>query len=159
MQLNEEILLDNLLLNITTKIEQEVTDLKQVDENWGQIQYFGPDCPVKWPCALVDFASGQFSNMGYDYKTETGTQQEGLINIEITVAKLKLSPTNTAAKLSQKTKGFEVWRLIEKVHKILHGWKPLPNSGELSRVSIQSIKRDDGVQEKIITYSLALHGC
>lgn len=151
--------MENLLLNITEKLEQEVKELKYIDENWGQLQYYGKDCPVKWPCALVDFSSGQFSNISYHYASETGTQQEGVLSIEITIAKLKLSPTSTAAKLSQKTKGYEVWGIVEKVHKVLHGWKPLPNSGELSRTSIQQIKRDDGIKEIIVTYSIGLHGC
>lgn len=151
--------MDNLLLNINEKLEQEVTDLKYIDENWGQLQYFGKDCPVKWPCALVDFASGQFSNISYNYATETGTQQEGILNIEITIAKLKLSPTSTGAKMSQKIKGYEIWKTVKKVHEILQGWKPLPNSGELSRTSIQQIKRDDGIKEIIVIYSIGLHGC
>ncbi|PWN62296.1 hypothetical protein [Chryseobacterium oncorhynchi] len=151
--------MEKLLLNINEKLEQEVTDLKYIDENWGQLQYYGSDCPVKWPCALVDFASGQFSNNSYSYSNDTGTEQQGVISIEITIAKLKLSPTNTAAKLSQKTKGYEIWETVNRVHKILHGWKPLPESGELSRVSIQQIKRDDGIKEIIVTYSIGLHGC
>ena len=151
--------MEKLLLNINEKLDQEVPDLKYIDENWGQLLYYGSDCPVKWPCALVDFASGQFSNVSYNYATETGTDQQGAIMIEITIAKLRLSPTSTAAKMSQKTKGYEIWDVVEKVHKTLHGWKPLPNSGELSRVSVQQIKRDDGIKEIIIVYSIGLHGC
>ena len=151
--------MENLLLNINEKLEQEVTDLKYIDENWGQLQYYGSECPVKWPCALVDFASGQFSNISYNYSTETATQQEGILSIEITIAKLRLSPTNTAAKLSQKTRGYEIWKIVKKVHEVLHGWKPLPNSGELSRTSTQQIKRDDGIKEIIVVYSIGLHGC
>lgn len=151
--------MENLLLNIAQKLESEVNELKYIDENWGQLMYYGSECPVKFPCALVDFASGQFSNVSYNYRTDTGTDQEGDLRIEITIAKLRLSPTNVAAKLSQKTKGYEVWAIVNKIHNLIHGWKPLPDSGELSRTSIQQIKRDDGIKEIIVTYSIGLHGC
>ena len=149
--------MQNLLLNITEKAGT-VSGINYSDENWGQLQYFGKECPVKWPCVLVEFGSVQFSNNGYDYIADDHSQQ-GTVFIEITVANLKLTNSSTRAPLSQKTKAFDIWKIVDDVHKTLQGFKPLDNSGALVRTSMQSVKRDDGVQEKRIIYSLGVSGC
>jgi len=150
--------MDELLLEITSKLD-EVTILKYKDENWGQLEDFGSNCPVKWPCALVELAGGQFSNLATDYRSNEGNRQEGILTIEITIGNVKLTNTSTKAPLAQKTKGFEVWKIVKSVHEILQGWKPLTNSGAMVRTGVQSVRRDDGVQEKRITYTIGLHGC
>lgn len=149
--------MQDLLLSITAKAAS-VPGIKYSDENWGQLQFYGNDCPVNWPCVLVDFASGQFTNNGYDY-IENDLSQQGLLSIEITVANIKLTNTSFKAPINQKQKGFEIWNLVNQVHEIMQGFKPLGNSGGLVRTTIQSVKRDDGVQEKRIIYTLGLNGC
>lgn len=149
--------MQDLLLNITKKAAT-VPGIKYSDENWGQLQFYGNDYPVNWPCVLVDFSSGQFSNNGYDYLNDDLGQQ-GLLSIEITVANLKLTNTSFKAPINQKTKGFEIWAIVNQVHEVMQGFKPLENSGGLVRTTVQSVKRDDGVQEKRIIYTVGLHGC
>lgn len=146
--------MDELLNSITERLGT-VSEINHSDENWGQLQYFGSECPVKWPCGLVELASAQFTSNGYDYRNDDLSQQ-GTLSIEITVANIKLSNTSTKAPISQKNKGFVIWRIIEEVHKKLHGWKPLPNSGAMIRASIQNVKREDGIQEKRIIYTIGL---
>ncbi|MEG2078333.1 hypothetical protein [Chryseobacterium sp.] len=149
--------MQDLLLKITEKAAT-AEGIKYSDENWGQLMYFGNEVPVQWPCVLVDLSAGQFSNNGYDYRNDDLSQQ-GTLTVEITVANIKLSNTSARAPMSQKTKGFEIYGIIEKVHEVLQGWKPLENSGALVRTGMQSVKRDDGVQEKRIIYTIGLNGC
>lgn len=149
--------MDELLLKITERLAT-AEGIRYSDENWGQLIYFGVECPVQWPCGLVDLASGQFSNNGYDYMQDEISQQ-GTISIEITIANIKLTNTSVKAPMSQKNKGFEIYKLVENVHKVLQGWKPLDTSGAMIRANMQSVKRDDGVQEKRIIYTIGLNGC
>ncbi|WP_312078384.1 hypothetical protein [Chryseobacterium sp.] len=149
--------MQDLLLKITERLAT-AEGIRHSDENWGQMMYYGTDIPVQWPCGLVDLSGGQFSNNGYDYRNNDLSQQ-GTISIEITVANIKLSNTSAKAPMSQKTKGFEIYKYVENVHNVLQGWKPLENSGAMVRTGIQSVKRDDGVQEKRIIYTIGLHGC
>lgn len=150
--------MEDLLLIITDKLN-EVSELNYKDENWGQLMDYGKDCPVKWPCALVHMAGGQFTNLANNYRSDSGNLQEGLISIEITVANLKLTNTSARAPINQRTKGFFIENVVQKVHEVLHGWRPLENSGAMIRTSSQSVMRDDGVQEKKITYTIGLHAC
>ena len=149
--------MEDILQNITAKAAT-IVGIKYSDENWGQIQYYGMEPTVKWPCILVELGSGQFSNNGYDYMNDDLSQQ-GTISIEITVADVKLTNSSTRAPINQKKKAFSIWKLVDDVHKELQGFKPVASAGGMVRTSMQSVKRDDGVQEKRIIYTIGLSGC
>lgn len=150
--------MEDILSNIAEKLN-EVSELKYKDENWGQLDYFGSDAPVQWPCGLVDFSSGQFSNNGKDIRAVPQNRQEGTIGIEITIANLKLTNTSTRAPQLQKQQAFGIWKIIKNVHEKLQGWSPVENGGGLVRTGFTKVKRDDGVQEIRVNYTIGLHNC
>jgi len=128
-----------------------------VDEDWGQLDFYSPNFPVKWPCTLIDLASANFSNIGRD-KTKTPiNRQQGDGLISITVANLRLSNTSRMAPQSQKDNAWSIWELIEKTHELLQGFRPFENSGALIRTGIRRVKRDDGVQEYTMLYSVGMN--
>ncbi|MBP7174365.1 MAG: hypothetical protein KBA33_09925 [Cloacibacterium sp.] len=130
----------------------EIPELKYVDENWGQIDYYSPNTPVQWPCCLIDIQSGNFSNIGKDLSKKPTARQMGQFSIKIIVANLKLSNTSFAAPLSQKNDAWLVFDLVEKIHEKLHGYSPVINCSKMLRSSFQRTLRDDGVQEYAIVY-------
>lgn len=137
----------------------EISELKYIDENWGQLDLYGPQIPVQWPCALVDFNTGQFTNIGRNYRVTPQNKQEGTLTVEITIANLKLTNSSNKAPIFQKEKAFAIWDLINKVHEILQGWSPQENAGALIRTTFSKVRRDDGVQEFRVIYSIGLHDC
>lgn len=147
-----------ILTAIKAKLN-EVSELKYIDEDWGQLNYYGTDIPVQWPCALVQLSGGQFSNTGRDRRTTPQNRQEGVLTFEITVGKVKLTNSSNRAPINQQNSAFDIWELVEKVHQALHGWKPTENTGSLIRSSVSSMKREDGVQEKTIVYTCGIHDC
>lgn len=144
-----------IIPNIQTVLEK-ITEIKHIDEDWGQLSYFGANIPVKWPCVLVSISSTTFSNTFQDKKLKPMERQQGDVNLEITIANLKL--TNTSAKSTefQKEFGFNIWNLISKVHTELQGFKPDVNASKLIRIKLEKIKREDSVQEYIVSYSCSL---
>lgn len=150
--------MNDILNNITEKLN-EVTELKHKDENWGQMDFLGPEIPVQWPCALVDLNGGSFSNIGKDIRATPNNRQEGTLTIEITIANLKLTNSSTRAPLSQKINAFSIWTVVKKVHEVLHGWKPVDGAGGMTRTTIAKVRRDDGIQEIRVNYTIGLHNC
>lgn len=136
-----------------------VSDLKYIDEDWGQLNYYGVDIPVQWPCALVRLSGGQFSDIGRDWRAIPQNRQEGVLTFEITIAKVKLTNSSNRAPINQQNSAFEIWELVEKVHQALHSWKPTENTGSLIRSSISSTKRENGVQEISIIYTCGIYDC
>lgn len=151
--------MDTLLQAIQAKIAETVTAVKHVDENWGQLDLYGNEIPVQWPCALISLNSAVFSNLGTDVKARPMNRQEGTATVELAFAKLKLTNSSFKAPMAQKEKAWEIWDIVDNAHKALHGWNPTPGTGKLIRTGISQVRRDDGVQEIRVTYTIGLHNC
>lgn len=148
---------------ILEAIQKQVSDgipaIQYTDENWGQLDYYGSNIPVKWPCVLIDMVGGQYSDIGQISNELPRNRQQGSVNIEITVAAQKLTNSSFKAPKIQKWHCFEIWEIVAEVHKHLHGFRPADHTGKLIRTQLQKVRRDDGVQEVRITYSLGVHNC
>lgn len=143
------------LLAVQNKLK-EVADLNYIDEDTGQLDNYSPHPPVQWPCALIDFTGGTFSNIGIDNNSNPINRQMGEETLTITIANLKLSPGSAKASNQQRENAFAIWDIIEDVHSKIHGWSPGENAGKFIRTRRGRVRRDDGIQEYIITYTLGL---
>ena len=112
-----------LIKNIQTRLAT-LTDLKYVDEDWGQLDYFSPNFPVQWPCVLIDITNAEYSNIGRDKKVIPIERQQAEAVFSFTVANLKLTNTSAKAPVTQKDNAWSIWDLIEEIHKKLQGFNP-----------------------------------
>ena len=126
-----------LLTDIQNRL-MTINTLKYVDEDWGQMDYYMPHAPVKFPCALININNVQYSNAG-------DLLQFGLVNIVITVADIKLSNSSGKAPQLQKQAAWKVYDTIKAVVKVLHGWSGSAHYNPLSRTTITRRKNDDGI--------------
>ena len=140
-----------ILQNIQNKLTSEVTDLKYVDEDWGQLNMYQP--PVKWPCCLIDITAINYTHLGIDRTKVPQTRQTGKIAVKLTLANLKLTNSSGMAPQSQKDQAWFIWDLADKIHEKLHGFCPGENCTKMMRSNLQRSVRDDGVQEYFITYN------
>lgn len=144
------------LQNIQNRIN-EVTELKYVDEDCGQLDSYSPHPPTQWPCALIDFSQIDFSNIGKDKRVTPQSRQQGAGTIMITVANMKLTNTSFKAPQAQKNNAWSIHIIIGKIHEKIQGYRPEEMSGVLIRTRFQKVKRDDGIQEYRIYYSIGLN--
>ena len=144
------------VIDNTVKLLKDLAGNNYADEDWGQLDYYSPNFPVKWPCTLVDVTSAQYDHIGRDRKAVPQNRQMASGPITITFANLKLSHTSGRAPQSQKDNAWSIIGLIEDGHKMLQGFKPAENASALLRSSHQRVKRDDGVQEYKVTYEFEL---
>lgn len=131
-----------------------LTALKYIDEDWGQLDSYSPHPPAKFPCALIDITSMNFSDIGKDTADNPINRQLGNGIVTFIIADEKLSNTSFKAPQTQKNNAWSIWAIIEDLHKLVHGYKPIANSGALMRTGIKRVRRDDGIQEYQITYSI-----
>lgn len=141
---------------LKTRIESSA-NIKHIDEDYGQLDLVQP--PIKWPCALISINSGVFDNIGMDKKATPQQRQMGEYSVDIRIANLKLSNSNVKASAIQKENNLRIFDYIQEVHELVHGWSPGGMIGSAIRTRIQLQKRDDGIQEYVVTYSIALHNC
>lgn len=147
------------MTEILTAIQDKIKTIPGInytDENWGQIDYYSPAMPVKWPCCLMDLNDGQFSNIGKDLEKKPSQRQNGSFSLRLTLADLKLSNTSGQAPKTQQNKAWKIYSLMEELHKALHGFSPAPNCSKLLRRGFQKVMRDDGITEFQILYEFQL---
>lgn len=147
--------MEDVLKSIISKIETS-NSVNYVDEDWGQLDYFSPNFPVKWPCVLVDIGNAHFENIGKDRSASPVNRQTADTMIMLTIANLKLTNSSGKAPTLQRDQAFSIWKLQNDVHKLIHGWNPTETTGKLIRSGMQRVKRDDGVQEYTVVYSLGM---
>lgn len=143
--------MEAILLAIQAKL-QEIPEIKYVDEDWGQLNLYLPDIPVQWPCVLFEVKDGNFDNIGNNRLVIPNERQMGRFSVDVVIGNLKLTNTSGRAPLSQKNKAWIIHTLENKVHEKLQGFRADFNCSKLIRRSCQTVKRDDGVQEKHVIY-------
>ena len=141
-----------LLEKIQQKVS-EIAELKHIDENWGQLDYYSPNMPVQYPCALIDVQRWGTNDLGKDITKKPLQRQIGTVQIKITVANMRLTNSSMQAPRRQKEEVWAIWGIIEKIHQQLHGVSLLPNVSPLIRTSQNRTLRDDGLQEYEVYYS------
>ena len=142
----------NLLEKLQLRLA-EIPQLKYIDENWGQLDYYSPNMPVQYPCTLIDVQQVQYSNIGKDLTKTPQQRQIAQVQIKITIANMRLTNTSLQAPRRQKEDAWSIWTLIEMIHQKIHGFSPFPNVTPLIRTSQNRTLRDDGIQEYEVYYS------
>lgn len=138
-----------LISDIKSRISGKVEALRYIDEDWGQLDYYNPNQPVKWPCAIIDVDQVTWSNQG-------SLVQIGMASVSIRVADMKLSNTNPKAPSTQQQKASGIFDLLTSVHQSLHGWTADSMNGPLTRLLTRKVNRDDGIREFEMIYSVQL---
>lgn len=140
--------MDNIIQSFQTQLMLHVPALKEVDEDWGQCDFYTDRPPVKFPCALIDIQDGQFSDAG-------DLRQQGTLTVVVKLYILRLSNTSNAAPQSQKDNAKRGWVAYDEIVKALHGQDFIKNGFAAPiRTRMQRAKRRDGIYERDITFTI-----
>ena len=132
---------------IQNRLMQAVSELKYIDQDWGQMEFWR-EAPVKFPCALIDIQSAQYTN-------NSQMVQQGVAMVVIRLFDLKLSNSSGKAPENQKENAKKIWQLIEDVNKALHGQNFLQEDYGLPiRTQMRRTKREDGCYQTEIYYTI-----
>lgn len=138
-----------LLTDIQTRLIAKVTALKYVDEDWGQLDFYSPNPPVKFPAAVIDCINATYTDEGK-------LVQLGRVQVRIRIADQKLSNTSGNAPSSQKSNAFAIYTTLASIHAALHGWSGNAAYSKLIRQSLKRETRSDGMRVHEIIYTTQL---
>lgn len=133
-----------------------IPGMRYVDEDWGQLDDYSPNPPTQFPLALIDIGNLQFSDIGKDRTATPQNRQMATGTIVISIANLKLTNSSARAPQPQKDKAWAIWDIVESVHAKLHGVVVGGSAGALMRTAMRKVKRDDGIQEYEVTYTIGI---
>lgn len=135
-----------LLVDIFTQLTAEVPELAWICEDLGQLDGYDIRPEVAFPCALIDFP-----NSSYD--SQSNTIQRGTVTISV---KLGFNPYATAhakapdISMEASLKRFE---LEQKVVNALHGWSASDEYQGLTRQTVSSNPRPDGMRVRTLQFN------
>ncbi|MDN3671679.1 hypothetical protein QWY99_01185 [Flavobacterium branchiarum] len=147
--------MDVVLKNIQDTLST-IPALKYVDEDWGQLDDYSPNPPTQFPSALIDIGNLQFSDIGKDRTATPQNRQMATGTIVISIASLKLTNTSARAPQTQRDQAWSIWGIVKSVHAKLHGVVVGGSAGAMMRTAMRKVKRDDGIQEYEVTYTIGV---
>ena len=130
--------MEEIYTAIMAHLKKEVKELKWIDLDEGQLEYYTERPSVAFPCALIDIAIVQAEDL-----YERAQLCRATIGIRI-AQNIPTSRTSSVAKDEIRASALERYRLTEKVYEVLQSW----NSGlfnPLSRTSQKKESRKDGL--------------
>ena len=127
-----------------------IAGILYIDEDWGQLDEFSQNPPVRWPCALVDIVNATPSNLG-------GKVQLIDCTLLVRLADVRLNKTSQKAPADGRNTAIGFFGLAQTIYQKLHGWHgPGSHYGSLSRVGFKRVVRDDGIREYHLSFSTLL---
>jgi hypothetical protein len=143
--------MEHIIEKISKKLTSEVPELKYVDQDWGQMDFYSRP-PVKFPCALLDIQSAEYSNCG-------NFIQQGIVTVVIRVFDVKLSnqlgAASAEAPANQKENARKIWSLLKKINISLHAQDFLQEGYGLPvRRQLRRTKRNDGCYQNELFYTV-----
>jgi hypothetical protein len=130
-----------------------IAQIKYIDENWGQLEYYSQNPPVQWPCILTDITQVRFSELGNDRTKTPSNRQMGEYLLELNFAMPRLTNTSFKAPQGQKDAALVFFDILDLIHENLHGWSPIPQASKLIREGFLKVDRDDGIKQYRMLYS------
>lgn len=130
---------------VLARLKTEVPDIKWIDLDKGQLDFFGERPPVSFPCALLSFQITQAKN-------HTKTKQQCQVLITIKVGWNFTKDTHSAKSEAVIADSLAYLDLCQTVHEQLQGWCG-DTFMNLSRVSMREQQLPDNHKVMTLTYS------
>lgn len=136
----------HIFLDLLERIKQTVPEVKWVDQDLGQLEFYSDRPAVLFPCVLIDFDDIEFSDIGQNAQLCTCV-------VKLRVAFNVFHHSNSATPQPQREKALEIFDVIKKLHYNLHGWSG-ENFGSLTRLRQMAEPREDRLRVYEIRYSI-----
>ncbi len=131
---------------IAERLQNEVEDIKWIDLDNGQIDFFEYRSNVDFPAVLINIKYPNCENVGTD-----GTQ-ECDVEIELRCVFNLFDETNIHAPDEVRERALEIFDIVNKIHATLQNWRNDGTCGVLRRTSLTKENRTDGSKVYDLTY-------
>ncbi|MBY0244490.1 MAG: hypothetical protein K2Q03_03445 [Sphingobacteriaceae bacterium] len=134
--------IETLYTNLADALNNE---LKFVDQDLGQLEYYENRPPVIFPCALIDLPQLNYSDVG------EGVQLcDGVIEIRLAL-NIYTSASNISSQ-AHRADALQYFEIERKVNSIISKLE-IVGCSPLSRLSAQTEKRNDSIRVRVLRYS------
>lgn len=138
-------ILANVFLKVQERLTTEVPQIKWIDQDLGQLEFYQQRPAVVLPCVLIDTDETDYSDEG----------QNGQLANCVLIVRIALAAYTDAASvrpLMYKEKALEYYNLEHVVNRALHGWCDSRYFSPLMRRRGYKEKRDDNLRVRVLRY-------
>ena len=118
-----------IFLKIQQRLAAEVSDLRHIDRQWGQMNYEQPH--VSWPCALIDVESIAYSEL-----SDGGQEAQAVVSVSVCEQVLSRSSSQAPSPAS----AYAVVDTVERVHRALQGYGCQDAGSEFQPLSLERME-------------------
>lgn len=136
----------HIFLEIQQRIKDKVPEVKWIDQDLGQLEFYTERPAVLFPCVLIDFDDITFSDMG-------NHAQICSCIVKLRVAFNVIQHSNSVTPQPQLSKALEIFDVMKKLHQYLHGWSGT-NFGELTRQRQSAEPREDNLRVYVMQFAV-----
>lgn len=136
-----------IFLAIMDRLEKEVTAIKHIDQDMGQLQGNSTRASVGFPNILVDFTGWTFSNIGDNVQLAQG-------KVVVSLGWAQYTPSSNHMEPAYREEALKIFAIERDVNKVLHGWSPGDEFGYLTRSNIDTRNLIAGVRQRPLSYDL-----
>lgn len=141
-------ILANIFLAVQQRLNTQLTNLKWIDQDLGQLEFYTTRPAVDFPCALIDIDDSDYSNEG-----ENSQIGEGILLVRLGLT--AYTSANNLTPTIYKEKAINYYNLEHQVNKALHGWCDSRFFSPLTRVKATKEKREDNLRVRVLRYTFA----
>lgn len=132
---------------ILTQVKTTVPEIREIEQDLGQLENYETRPPVSFPCLLIDMGQFNFDDMG------GRNQQHADGQIVLRLADLAWSNSNSLTPAKIRAQALRFYEIEQKLHVALHGWRNTGFSKLLRRSSVPEQRNDTNIRVRIITYA------
>jgi len=140
-----ESILATIFLKIQEHIKNEVPEVKWVDQDFGQLEFYKDRPAVLLPCVLIDMEDT-------DYEDETAKIQTGETKLIIRLCCAAYSDAASPRQQLQKELALQYLNIEHRLNKALHTWCDNELFTPMMRKKAITEKRDDNLRVRAIKY-------
>lgn len=137
----------SLFLAIQARIKDQCPDIRYIDQDVGQLDYYETRPPISWPAVLLDFGSFDFKDIGEHVQMGNG-------RVTLRLAFSPFSSANSLVPDITKEKALLFYEIEYRLHMALHAWEATDFSGNMVRRSAKTEMRDDPFRVRELQYEL-----
>lgn len=133
-----------IFLAIQTRLADQVSALRYIDKNWGQLNI--PQPPVQWPCCLIDLDS-------VDYSQTSSLDRLAEASINLTVA--DHHTVRSSAKAPSKSDAYDILDVLTAISESLEGFRVPGTTQALTRTHLAKAYSDQSYDVYTLTFTTA----
>ncbi|MBC7399832.1 MAG: hypothetical protein H7289_07780 [Mucilaginibacter sp.] len=141
-------ILANIFLAVQQRLNSQLTDVKWIDQDLGQLEFYTTRPAVNFPCLLIEVDDTDYSDEG-----ENSQIGEGIIQVRLGLT--VYTDANNLTPTLYKEKAIDYYNLEHRVNKALHGWCDGRFFNPLMRRKSFKEKRDDNIRVRVLRYAFA----